>query len=137
MGRKKGANRVIDANKGKVYNGDLHVKDKRGRNNSFFGKKHGQETKQKMALAKAGKYFGSDNPNYGKKASNDTKVKMTLNRAKLSLDQVIEIKQLLAYGVAHKEIAARFGVSRPQITRISSGARWTNISKENYNGNRV
>jgi len=118
----------IDANKDKVYNGDLHVKDKRGRNNSFFGKKHSADAKKKMALAKADRYYGLDNPNYGNKHLEETKRMMAINRAtKLTPDKVLQIKQLLSEGMKQSEIAKQFDVARTVITRINSGARWSSV----------
>lgn len=118
----------IDANKDKVYNGDLQVKDKRGRNNSFFGKNHSESTKRKMAFAKNGKYLGANNPNYGKSHSHNAKQLMATNRAtKLTPEKVIEIKRLLSEGVKHLEIANQFDVARTVITRINSGARWSSV----------
>ena len=41
-----------------------------------LGKKHSQKAKEKMRLAKKGKYLGKDNPNYGRHLSDDAKQKI-------------------------------------------------------------
>ena len=46
-------------------------------------------------------------------------------QAKLTRDQVREIRELLAQGdLAHREIAERFSISRPAITHINTGRSW-------------
>ena len=37
-----------------------------GKNNHMYGKKHSEETRQKISNTKKGKYSGRNNPNYGK-----------------------------------------------------------------------
>ena len=44
-----------------------------GEGNSFYGKKHTEESKEKMSFAKKGKYCGKDSWNYGRHASEETK----------------------------------------------------------------
>jgi DNA-directed RNA polymerase specialized sigma subunit len=42
----------------------------------------------------------------------------------LTIDQVKEVKQLLLEGeLAHHEIAARVGISRPQVSKIHLGMK--------------
>ena len=48
-----------------------------GENNPFFGKKHSEETKEKMSENKKGKYEGELNPFYGKNHSEETKEKLS------------------------------------------------------------
>lgn len=118
----------IDNNKGNIYNSELCVEDKSGLNNSFFGKHHSEETREKMSLAKKNKYDGDKNPNYGKRHSDETKKIMAVNRAsKLSAEDIIKIRLLLSEGEKHESIAKLYGVSRTVITRINSGARWSCI----------
>ena len=46
-------------------------------------------------------------------------------QAKLTRDQVCEIREFLAQGdLTHREIAKRFGVSRSTITHINTGRKW-------------
>lgn len=52
----------------------------------------------------------------------------THNRAKLTEDDVREIRRLLAAGVARKDIAQRFGVTAPHIGHIKFGRLWAHIS---------
>jgi len=114
----------------KIYNINLNVIDLNGEKNPFFGKKHSIKTKKKMSILKKNNYKGDLNPNFGKKQSKESRLKMTLGRAKsgLTIENVLEIKQLLLYGIEHKVIAEKFKVGRTVITRISNGTRWTNVT---------
>jgi len=112
-----------------IYNSQLHVIDKHGLKNPFYGKKHSDESKEKMSTWKKKHYVGKNNPNYGKKNSKDTLIKMSEGRSKkLKKKDVLEIVSLLKEGVMHKEIADIFKVNRTVITRISNGSRWTNVT---------
>jgi inner membrane protein involved in colicin E2 resistance len=113
-----------------VYNRNFYITDLRGEKNPFFGKKHSIETKKKMSILKKNNNKGELNPNFGKKQSKESRLKMTLGRAKsgLTIENVLEIKQLLLGGVEHKVIAEKFKVGRTVITRISNGTRWTNVT---------
>lgn len=44
--------------------------------------------------------------------------------AKLSDDDIKEIKVLLSAGAYHREIAEKYGVGRQQITKIANGQAW-------------
>lgn len=120
----------IDASRPNVYNEDLYVLDKTGRNNSFAGRRHSFQSKMKMSEAKQGRYTGVDNPNYGKKWPKDAILKMVQNRTttKLSVENIQEIVSLLRIGMSHQSISNVFDVSRTVITRIASGARWANVT---------
>ena len=120
----------IDANSPNVYNGDLYVIDKTGRNNSFAGKRHSFQSKMKMSGAKQGRYNGADNPNYGKTWTECQRSRMRGSKnqnSKLSEPDVIEIKNLLENGHKHKDIAEKFNIARTVVTRINSGTRWSHI----------
>lgn len=118
----------IDKLSPNVYNLDKNVANKRQDKNPFFGKKHTDAAKEKMATAKIGKYFGQDNPNYGKTVSPETKLKMSINRAtKLNVESVLEIKRQLSLGYKHQYIDDQFKVSRTVITRIGTGNRWKHV----------
>ena len=54
--------------------------DRCGEKNSFYGKMHTEETKEKMSKSRAGKYTGETNSFYGKKHTDDCKIKMSLLR---------------------------------------------------------
>ena len=47
--------------------------------------------------------------------------------AKLTKEQVLEIKELLKQGVKQEDIAKRYGVSRTPISHINSGKSWKDI----------
>ena len=120
----------IDASKPNVYNGDLHVLDKKGRNNSFAGKRHSFQSKMKMSEAKRGRYNGADNPNYGKTWTDRQRSRMRGSKnknSKLTESEVIEIKAFLENGQKHQDIADKFNIARTVVTRINSGTRWSHI----------
>lgn len=48
-----------------------------GKNNHFYGKKHTEETKEKIRLSAIGRYDGEKNPFYGKTHSEEAKRKMS------------------------------------------------------------
>lgn len=56
-------------------------------------------------------------------------------QTKLSQEDVQDIKILLSRGLLHHEIAQAFGVSRSNISLISSGAVWSWITIGEENGN--
>ena len=117
----------IDTYKPNLYNHELFVEDRNGCRNSFYGKHHTKQTKEKMSMLKKGAYNGADNPNFGNRWSEQQKNRMRGGKnvnAKLNKSDVIEIKQMLAENIKHAEIAARFDVARTVITRINSGTRW-------------
>jgi hypothetical protein len=47
--------------------------------------------------------------------------------AKLTKDQVLEIRARSAFGDTQKELGLRFGVSQPQISKIILRKQWTEI----------
>lgn len=51
-----------------------------GEKNSFYGKSHTEETKNKLAKIQEGRYKGSDNPFYGKSHSKETKQKISKSK---------------------------------------------------------
>lgn len=55
---------------------DSHKGDK----NSFYGKKHSNESKIAISESRKGKYCGENNPNYGKTHSQDTRRKISESR---------------------------------------------------------
>jgi hypothetical protein len=69
-----------------------------GEKNSFYGKKHTEESKQKMREAKKGLFSGTKHPLYGKHRSEETKLKISLakkgsqspNKGKILLPEQIE-----------------------------------------------
>lgn len=78
-----------------------------GKYNPMWGRKHSEETVQKMRDRKVGKYAGIKHP-----------------RASLTLDQVMEIKRLLGEKVRHKDIAEIIGTKKHIVDNISAGKSW-------------
>ena len=123
----------IDAYKPNIFNQELFVADKKNNKNSFYGKKHTVETKEKMSQAKKGLYEGCKNPNYGKIWSNEKRQKMCGSKnhqSKLNEEQVRNIILLLKEGLKHQVIAEKYNISRTVVTRINSGARWSHLKGE-------
>jgi hypothetical protein len=48
--------------------------------------------------------------------------------AKLTEDDVVEIKVLLGFGVPQRQIAEQFGVSQHLISRINTGIQWAHVT---------
>jgi len=120
----------IDTYRNKLYNTELYVKDQEGCHNRFYGKNHTKETKAKMSLSKKDVYNGKDNPNFGNKWSDKQRDKMRGSKnakSKLNENDVVQIKEMLATGMKHANIADKFGVGRTVVTRINSGSRWGHI----------
>lgn len=73
----------------------------------------------------------SDDANHayrlGLRPARDTRGEKSSN-AKLKNNEVRKIKQLLNQGILHKEIAEIFKVTRANISQISRGFSWTNIT---------
>jgi hypothetical protein len=110
----------------KLYNLVFNIQFMQGENNPFYGKHHSDETKMKLSSNRIGKYTGKN----GNKVSLETKIKMVRNNSttKLTVENALEIKNLLLNGKSHQEIANLFNISRSVITRISNGKRWSNIT---------
>lgn len=108
-----------------VYNLTEDVDGHRGTANPFYGRRHSSISKQKMSLAKAGKYDGEKNPNYGRTQSVDARRLMSErnHNRRLTSEDVVEIRQLGSEGLLHKEIAAKFGVARSTVTQIIGGKK--------------
>jgi group I intron endonuclease len=90
----------------------------------FLGKKHNSMSRRKISIAKTGTHH-----------SEDSKRKMSLKkkgvyggenhpRAKLCLDDVNHIRELLQQGYTQQAIADTYGVSRVTISHIKCGRTW-------------
>lgn len=66
--------KISKANKGRTV-----AKDMSGNNNPFYGKRHSQESKEKMSKWHCENSKGENNPFYGKKHSDDAKIKIRSN----------------------------------------------------------
>jgi len=51
-----------------------------------------------------------------------------IGNAKLTYDDVVEIKVLLGFGVSGAQLAKQFGVRTSQISRINTGQRWSHVN---------
>jgi hypothetical protein len=95
---------------------------RKGKNNSFFGKRHSKETKMKMSEIRKEKYKNGELNFKGNDSQNH----------KLTEEQVIQIKLLLKEGILKlREIADMFGVSIMTISNIKTGRNWSYIKLEN------
>lgn len=73
-------------------------------------------------------WAGSPAQNQYDKGAKGRAAKGTANAAaKLNDDAVRHIRERLARGDLHREIAATYGVSRPIIDRIANGKAWTHV----------
>ena len=111
--------------KNSIYNKNLEV------NVEYKGKKHPDEIKEKMRLAKLGLYNGTNNPNYGNKWTLEQKKSIPFknSQTKLKEEDILNIKKyLLEAKLTDQEIAHKYNISRTVITRIANGTRWANIT---------
>ena len=76
--------------------------------NNTKGYTHKDESKQKMSVAKKGKYLGSDNPFYNKTHSEETREKLSKARKGKKLDN--EWKENLAKGHHKKVLCVETGM---------------------------
>lgn len=61
-----------------------------GKNNSFYGKKHSQESKDKMGEIRSRMFLGSGNPNYGNKWTDEQKESMRIKQKALKREYTPE-----------------------------------------------
>lgn len=95
-----------------------------GDKNPFYGKKHTKESLEKNRRANSGK----NNAFYGKKHSDETIEKLRFANAKLSEENVKEIKKLLkSESETIKNVAKKYGVSPRTIYDIKNGRTWKNV----------
>ena len=73
--------------------------------------------------------FGEANGFYGHKHSEESKRRGERNgQAKLTDDDVREIRRRVAAGALQKDVAAMFGVQKMQVSRIVRGERWSHVT---------
>lgn len=115
----------------------------KGENNSFYNKKHTDESKQKMREAHMGKVLTESQLNalsLGRGSTyftEETYKKISeKNRgegsgsSKLSESDVIEILKMIKNKCKYKEISEKYKISVAQISRIRSGIRWGYLKEE-------
>lgn len=105
-----------------------------GENSPNFGKALSDETKKKISEAQ----LGSKNHMFGKHLLLSTKQKLSdrfsgegNNKAKLTKNDVINIRELLKSNISMKEISIKFNVSSYTISDIKNYKTWKKL--DNYN----
>lgn len=111
---------------------------KLGENNSFYGKKHTEETKERQSQAKIGKYEGCNNPNYNNKWNELQKQHISeLNKGKLlgennpsititeEIAKIIKIK--LSEGTNISKISKELNISYDVIRNIKQLKSWVEL----------
>lgn len=108
-----------------------------------LGKTLTLDHKQKISKARTGKYIGEKSPNYGKHLSDERKEKISQTKkknnlialkngkrnckTKLTINDVVEIKELIEQGTKLDEIAKQFNVIPATISHIKVGRTWKGI----------
>ena len=98
-----------------------------GEKNHFFGKKHSDETKQKMKLKST-----------GRKHTSDTKEKISLSRknkykgtenpfSKFSEEEIRQIRKMREQGMLFREIGKIFNSPRQTIASIINGKTYSEV----------
>ena len=95
------------------------------------GKKTSEETKRKMSESA----LGERNHRYGVKASELTKWKMSKSAkkgesniaSKLTIEDVLKIRELSKLGLTQRKIATQFNVSRSAVAAIVNRITWNHI----------
>src|SRR5690606_28792905 len=67
---------------------------------------------------------GQQNPWYGKKHRQDTKIKMAYRSAKLTLEQKQLVEVLLSQGLPQAKIAEQFGIAQTTVSAIKRRVTW-------------
>jgi hypothetical protein len=100
-----------------------------GERNSFYGRSHSEETKRILSEQRK----GIKQPDELNKKRSETLKKKKVNQgtknrgAKLTDDQVIEIRKRLASGERNMDLALEYGLSKSSIGNIKSGASWKHL----------
>ena len=103
-------------------------KTNKGRIGYWKGKKLSEETKQKISIARKGKSLSE---NHKEKIRNscskgfdhtiEAKKKIAESKRKFTNEQVLEIRQLYAFGLSHQKLADMYKVQRHTIGRVIKG----------------
>lgn len=92
--------------------------------NSLIGHKLSTETKSKISNSLIGKMTGSENPFYGKKHSNESKQKVSISNSKLTMSEIKEVKILLARGEKPQNITEVFNTQHTNILSIKNHGKY-------------
>lgn len=108
-----------------------------GKTHPNFGKHLSEEVKRKISNTQKGgtglnknKHFSDETKRKisenrkGISMKEETKIKLAKIKGKLTIEQVIEIKNLLVQNVSQVKIAKQFNISSGTINKIKSGIRW-------------
>lgn len=107
--------KISDANK-KIIQSESK---KRQISETLKGRKFSDERKKNIALA---------HKNIPEKDKMRHRYERAVSHAKLSVNQVAEIKELLLKKVKHKIIANKYGISKSNVSAISTGRGWKVLS---------
>lgn len=80
--------------------GKTGLTDNKGKNNGMYGKRHSDETKQKMSDRRQNKYIGKNNPMYGKTHTDEVKEKLRQSR----LGKVWVFKDMITKSIPKEEL---------------------------------
>lgn len=101
------------------YNIDENPSDKSGKNNPFYGKKHSQETKQRLREAARNR-----SPELKKKMGAKNRGEGN-HKAKLTWEKVREIRRIYSEGgQTQRSLASEYGVSKGAIQALLEGKSW-------------
>jgi hypothetical protein len=110
----------------------------KGKTPWIAGKKHTEEARHKMSVARKGKYDGERHPMYGKHHNKKTRIKISkklkglLTGEKAAAAKITEIvarqiKTALDNGESGISLAKKFNVSVHIISRIKLGKTWKHL----------
>lgn len=91
------------------------------------GLKHSQESLKKFSQVQKGRPRTEETKSKHRVAMIGVNVGEKSGLAKLTEDNVREIKRMISEGVKQKDIAATFNVNKSTITLIKKGERWAHI----------
>jgi group I intron endonuclease len=104
-----------------MFGKHLSEEQKQKLRESHLGLKHSEETKQKMKEI----FSGEGNPFFGKHHSRDSNEKNRIFHAKLTWQQVNEIREKYKTGLyTHENLSKEYGITRRSIGRIINNERW-------------
>lgn len=109
-------------------------KQRKGKNNGMYGKKHSEETKEKMSKSQRGKKRSVPRSEEHRKHLSESQKGKHIGEksglSKLKENEVIEIKLLLQQGTNGTEIARKYNVQKSTISAIKTGRNWEHVVLE-------